>query len=230
MMTGQYVVFEGTDGCGKTSVSKMVSQKLQEEGQASSWSGHPGSTPIGQKLRELIKYSEFDIDPFTEQLLMVADNSAFIHLKLKQELEAGLTVIADRCNFTGAYPYGVSAGNSIEDMKTQHAVLKDRWVPIDRLIIFNIDWETAKERMLSDDVNGDERQKCRIEKRGDAYFENVCKMYKEMAQEGTELNDIAKNFAHNVHVVDASQDISHVFDQCMQIIYLGEVGLEMSDE
>lgn len=205
-----YIVFEGCDATGKTTVSQSVHSKLLESGVNTIWTGHPGATEIGKKLRDLVKYSDVQIDPFTEQLLMTVDNSAFIHLKLKKELKKKTMVIADRCNIIGAYTYGVASGNSIEDLKAQHAVLKNKFEPIDLLFVFVAPWEVIKERMAKRGIDLNDR----IESRGEKFFRDVLKLYQDIVTPGTEIHYIIKSYAKRVQVIDATQPIDKVVESC----------------
>ena len=49
-----FISFEGSDGSGKTTQTKLLVQSLNEQGIKSIYTREPGGTKIGQKTREII--------------------------------------------------------------------------------------------------------------------------------------------------------------------------------
>src|SRR5690349_20046966 len=110
MLNGLYIVFEGTDGAGKSTTMKAVAEVLKhriENSIALHLTSHPGSTPLGQHLRKLVKYPT-DIDPtitidkLSRQLLYMVDTVSFIKQLLEPALANGEWVFADRSSFVSA--------------------------------------------------------------------------------------------------------------------------------
>ena len=93
---GFFIVFEGCDGSGKTSVSQAVWRKLQEDGFSVEWTREPGGTPSGKVIRELLVKNDSDVSPKAELLLYAADRAQHLDTKIKPRLEEGLIVISDR--------------------------------------------------------------------------------------------------------------------------------------
>ena len=93
---GFFVVFEGCDGSGKTSVSQQVWRMLQSAGYSSLWTREPGGTPVGQALRELLVRTDSIVTERTELLLYAADRAQHIASKIIPALEEGSIVISDR--------------------------------------------------------------------------------------------------------------------------------------
>jgi dTMP kinase len=114
---GLWVAFEGADGVGKSATMAMVGQTLKaalpdlEIIQTT----HPGSTPLGKHLRQLVRNPQsindsIEIDPLSEQLLMVVDHTNFVRTILEPALARGAIVLADRCNLISGLVYGMAAG------------------------------------------------------------------------------------------------------------------------
>lgn len=57
--TGKFIVVEGIDGSGKTTLAKAISTYLQLSGIKVLQSREPGGTPQGEQIRELFKNSKF---------------------------------------------------------------------------------------------------------------------------------------------------------------------------
>jgi dTMP kinase len=171
-----YICFEGSDGCGKTTLVDKTTEYLKVRGHEVVVAKNPGATALGQKLRYLIKHdTEIEVDPLTERLLYLCDNSCFVNTLLKPSLNANKVVVADRCNIIGDLMYGEASGVNLKQVYKLHEILGE--IPkIDMLFVLWCPWEIAKERMLS----RDDTLKCKIEARGDAFFKKVCEQYYEL--------------------------------------------------
>lgn len=106
-MTGQLIVFEGIDGCGKTTQLRRLEKWLTP----SNWplknlpapqnivvTKEPGATQLGTALRQLLLTpNEAEaMDPTAELLLYAADRAQHVARQLKPELEGGAWVLCDR--------------------------------------------------------------------------------------------------------------------------------------
>jgi dTMP kinase len=116
-VTGKFISFEGTEGVGKsTQVDKLVSH-LQERGFKVRKLREPGGTPLGEKLRHLLKHDEEckGMDPVAELLLLSASRCQLIQEVIKPALAAGEFVVCDRFyDSTIAYQaYGRNMGEAV---------------------------------------------------------------------------------------------------------------------
>src|SRR5919204_261608 len=68
-MAGLFVTFEGIDRSGKTTQARMLVEALGDEALAVR---EPGGTPVGERLRELLKDQALEIGPEAEALLFAA--------------------------------------------------------------------------------------------------------------------------------------------------------------
>lgn len=221
-MSGKFITFEGSDGSGKSTMSKMVHKWLTNiygEDRVIH-TRHPGSTEIGASLRHLVKHSEFEIDMKTERLIMATDNCAFIEQILKPGLKENKIILADRSNFISDYPYGLSAGVKYEDIRNIHNILSEA-PKADLAIIYSCPWHISKSRMFGDIVDG-KQVKCRIESRGDLYFQNVIKWYEMMttgeACNGINIRETILNYTNSIETVDASLSLTEVEVKTRELI------------
>lgn len=107
-MKAQYIIFEGIDGCGKTTQSKMLVDRLNAAGHKAVWSREPGSPLIQLKVRDLLLSHEPLSRPALE-LLFQADRAEHA-VKIKQLLAENTWVVSDR-SFVSGLSYGVACGN-----------------------------------------------------------------------------------------------------------------------
>ncbi len=152
-MRGLYVVFEGNDGAGKSTTMRAVAEALPKKlGQQIELelTNHPGSTPLGKHLRQLVKYpetidSEIKIDSLSRQILYMVDTVSFIKQKLTPALEAGRTVFADRSSFISALVYGTAEGLNMADVDRLFQLITPP--KMDRLYILRCPWQVGKQRL-----------------------------------------------------------------------------------
>ena len=106
-MKGKFIVFEGIDGCGKTTQINEIFKWLPKSNLISSNSSivktrEPGGSLLGAKLRELILSNNKDNVPtnLTELLLYAADRTEHVTKIITPALKNGDWVLSDR--FSGS--------------------------------------------------------------------------------------------------------------------------------
>ena len=66
-MKGFFITFEGGEGVGKTTQSKIISEKLRNKGYTVITTREPGGTTLGEKIREILLKGEVNkMSPTTE--------------------------------------------------------------------------------------------------------------------------------------------------------------------
>lgn len=93
-MLGKFITIEGSEGSGKTTVSKFLYEYLDSLGIKVLLTREPGGVPVSEKIREIILYE--DIDPRTEALLFAASRREHIAKKILPSIEEGYIVLCDR--------------------------------------------------------------------------------------------------------------------------------------
>jgi len=97
MKKGFMLVFDGSNGAGKTTVIKGVEKYLILKGFDVILSREPGGTPIGEKIREVIlDPSTPEMSYMTELMLFGAGRAQHIQEKIIPALAQGKVVISDR--------------------------------------------------------------------------------------------------------------------------------------
>ncbi|MCG8368588.1 MAG: dTMP kinase [Pseudanabaenales cyanobacterium] len=108
-MRGKLIVFEGVEGCGKTTqlqrlytwlVNSKVLQCLQNEGHLNGVviTREPGGTSLGKVLRQLLleQQAGLSLQDRTELLLYAADRAQHVEEMIRPHLEQGFLVLCDR--------------------------------------------------------------------------------------------------------------------------------------
>jgi dTMP kinase len=95
--TPAFIAFEGINGCGKTTLHKLLSKKLEAAGRTVCDTREPGGTPLGQELRRLLlEWNGEAKSHRAELLLFAADRAEHIDKVIRPNLAAGRWVLTDR--------------------------------------------------------------------------------------------------------------------------------------
>lgn len=154
-MTGKLIVFEGIDGCGKTTQLRRLQSWLAEVRPdiKTYATREPGGTSLGDSLRELLKTTPH-LAPETELFLHLADRSHHVKQVVEPMLADGMWVLSDRhADSTIAYQ-GHGSGLRIRTLN-QLDILARGFLESDLVIWIDIDTEVARDRIqlrpLTDD-------------------------------------------------------------------------------
>jgi dTMP kinase len=94
---GIFIVFEGGEGIGKSTQSKLLKEWLEQEGESVVLSREPGGTDLGVEIRKiLLSHSTGEISPRAEALLYAADRAHHVFSVIRPALASGQVVISDR--------------------------------------------------------------------------------------------------------------------------------------
>ncbi|WP_418061711.1 dTMP kinase [Pimelobacter simplex] len=95
--TGVFVCFEGGEGGGKSTQSRLLRDLLAEEGYAVRLTHEPGDTPVGKDLRRIVLSPETGaLAHKTEFLLYAADKAEHVETLVLPALDRGEVVLTDR--------------------------------------------------------------------------------------------------------------------------------------
>ena len=90
-----FIVFEGPEGSGKSTQSRLLSQNLESSGIINQIVREPGSTQTGEKVRNWL-ITGSDMSPLTELFLFSAARSELVESTIRPALKSGEVVICDR--------------------------------------------------------------------------------------------------------------------------------------
>ncbi len=95
--TGAFVCFEGGEGSGKSTQSRLLAERLEAEGYVVRLTHEPGDTPVGAELRRIVLSPETGaLAHRTEALLYAADKAEHVETVIEPALARGEVVITDR--------------------------------------------------------------------------------------------------------------------------------------
>jgi dTMP kinase len=90
-----FICFEGIDGAGKSTQSRMLQQRLKKDGLAVELVADPGTTKIGTAIRQILLHNDAPISAAAQMLLFSAARAELSEY-IQEQMAAGKTVVSDR--------------------------------------------------------------------------------------------------------------------------------------
>ncbi|MGR3662668.1 MAG: dTMP kinase [Paracoccaceae bacterium] len=197
MSAGLFITFEGIDGSGKSTQSRILSERLGKLGFPVVHTREPGGSKGAEEIRALVL--EGDPDRWsaeTEILLFTAARRDHLEKTIQPALDAGKIVVCDRFADSTRMYQGISRGDLRGVVDQLHALMIVR--EPDLTFIVDMDPATGLSRALS-------RQTA--EERFEGFGED---MQRKMRAGFLEL---AKEFSDRCVVVDGNREIGVVADE-----------------
>jgi dTMP kinase len=209
--TGLFIVFDGSEGSGKSTQVALLRQKLESLGRSVLLVRDPGSTRIGEDIRSiLLNPRNDDMAMRCEMLLYMAARAQMMDEFIFPALSGGKTVISDRfVSSTLAYQGG-GDGLTAPDIRTVASIaIKNRWPDLTLILDLPVDVSSARVKPkyllpFPQNVQDAAAQavKDRIEQRPREYHERVRQNY--LAQ--------AKSDPARYKVINADRPVDQVHD------------------
>jgi len=197
-----FITLDGGDGCGKSTQIQRLAEKLQSQGHEVVCCRDPGSTPLGDAVRNiLLNRQELHIADMTEVFLFTAARSQLVREVIRPALEVGKIVLSDRF-LLSTFVYQCHAGGvptGVLEMVSAEAV--GNTLP-DLGIVLDIPYETAVQRI------GDRAAPDRMERKGEEYHCRVREGFLKYAAE-----------SDRYVVLDATPPPDEVADTIWQVIF-----------
>ena len=171
-MAGLFVTFEGIDRSGKTTQARMLCEAL---GGAALPVREPGGTPVGERVRELVKDPEAEVGPEAEALLFAAARAELVARVIGPALGEGRIVVSDRFLDSSLAYQGAARGLGVESVARVNAFATAGLVP-DLTFLLALDPQAAAGRAGESD---------RFEAEGTALQASVLEAYEALAADGS---------------------------------------------
>lgn len=99
-MAGRFVVVEGPDGVGKTTLVGRLATRLHNAAVPVESVREPGGTPVAELARRAALDPELGASPVAELFLILAARADLVAKVLRPALAAGKVVLSDRYDFS----------------------------------------------------------------------------------------------------------------------------------
>ena len=164
-MIGVLVNLEGIDGCGKSTQSKLLLEKLEGEGEKVIILKEPTKRPHGQKLWDVLHGKR---KATNEEILelFVLDRIQHVEEKIQPALDDGTVILMDRYYYS-SMAYQVAGGIDVEDIRKKHAFAPKP----DVVLIFDLPVSVALERVKGHSDADEFEKEEHLEKVREAYLD-----------------------------------------------------------
>ncbi len=190
-----FIAFEGLDGSGSSTQSRLLVEKLEASGHAALLTKEPtNNTPIGKLIREVLQH-KWDCSPKGLQLLFCADRAEHLKTIIEPALANGQFVITDRYLFS-TIAYGALA---VDDVGWLEELNKKFRIP-DITFLFKLDPKTCIERIKgrgSDFELFEKHEKLEVIWQN---YEKIAEKYK------------------NIKVIDATKSIEEIAEEIWGVV------------
>jgi dTMP kinase len=193
---GVFLTFEGGEGCGKSTQSRTLAQRLQACGVPVVSTREPGGTGPGQAIRELI------LDPANEQmnpiayaLMFAADRSHHVDTVIRPALADGAVVLCDRYIDSSVAYQGAGSGLDEDRVRNLSLWATDGLVP-DATFFLDLPPSAGLRRKGDDEIN-------RMEQAQIAFHETVYESFRRA------VTSEPGRFVH----IDATESVDQVADR-----------------
>ena len=213
-LRGKFVVFDGGEGCGKSTQAELLASVLSNRGLRVLHVHDPGTTRIGLLIRHLLlDRSNRDMNMRCEMLLYMAARAQMMSELVLPALNEGKVVISDRfVSSTLAYQVGGERLTPKEIRRAADVAIQGRWP--DLTLILDIPVEGSSVRIDPQDVlpfpEGfrPRRDKDRIEERPLDYHRQVRDRYLALA----------KSDSKSIVKINADQPVEKVHAEVMEAL------------
>jgi dTMP kinase len=149
---GLFITFEGGEGCGKSTQSRLLLKKLEQQSIPVVLTHEPGGTVLGNELRKALKRKRgSSISPQAELFLVAASRAQLVAELIRPALEEGKVVICDRFTHSTMVYQGYGRGLDFTAIKMVNNMATRNLNP-DLIILLDISPEQglARKRSLKD--------------------------------------------------------------------------------
>jgi dTMP kinase len=191
-----FFTIDGCDGTGKSTQITLLAQYLQELGHKVITCRDPGSTAVGEQVRDLLLHRhDLHITRRCEMLLYMAARAQLVDEIIRPALAAGKTVISDRFLLANVAYQGYGGGLDVE-MLWQVGRVATAGVTPDLTLILDASTDVTAARINSQT----DRKLDRMESQGLSFYDRVRKGY--LAEAGRQSGQIV--------VIDADRAVECV--------------------
>lgn len=190
-----FISFEGIEGSGKSTQIDLLESHLMELGYKVAKLREPGGTLMGEKIRDIfLQDTSEKVDPITEAFLLYASRKHLDQNFLREKINQGYIVIADRySDATVAYQcFGKGLEKDFIDLIHNSSNL----LTPDLTFYMDISAEMSRERISY-------REMDRMESESVEFFDRVRQGYLQIASENPE----------RVISLDANKSINKLKDE-----------------
>src|SRR5207248_6679367 len=170
--SGVFVVVEGPEGAGKSTLVRALATRLLAEGRHVVAVREPGGTPVAEAARKMALKFPHDMAPAAELFLFLTARADLVHRIIRPALDAGDVVVADRFDLS-TMAYQVAGGGLPAEEVTQAIRLATGGLVPDVTLVLDIPVDVGRARQRAAHKVQD-----RFERQDDAFHRRVLEAYR----------------------------------------------------
>lgn len=177
-MSGFFLVLEGPEGAGKTSLAAALVERLRSAGVEPVPVREPGGTPAAEHARRALLDPEATLAPNVELLFVAAARAHLVQSIIRPALEAGRIVVSDRYDLSTMAYQGAGRGVPAETVAAVNQVATGGLRP-DLTLILDVPPEVGEARQRAAGKARD-----RFEREDAGFHRRVYESYRRARGEG----------------------------------------------
>lgn len=203
---GAFIVFEGIDGCGKTTQARRLARHLGEEGHEVVSVEEPGGTPAGERVREILLDAGSRLEPLSELFLLEASRHELVRRVIRPALERRGTVVCQRYGYSSLAYQGYGRGLELAFIEALNERATEGLTP-DLVLWLDVPAEEGLRRFTG------RRRPDRLEGEGVEFLKRVEAGYRALLERTTEMVRI-----------DGTQGPERAFEAVLRALERAKVG------
>ena len=177
-MSGLLLSFEGGEASGKSVQAKLLADRLRAEGREVVSVREPGSTPVGERVRDIVLHAQdIPLAPNAQALLYSTARAQLVRDVIRPALAEGKIVIVDRFYDSTLAYQGYGHGADLDQLRAVTDFTVGDTRP-DRTILLDLPVEAAESRAATRKPG---RAWDRFEAEARAFHERVGEGYRRLA-------------------------------------------------
>lgn len=201
-MKGYFITFEGPDGSGKSTVAKLIVEKLIADGYEVVHTREPGGIEISEAIRNIILDPKNTMmDAKTEALLYAASRRQHLIERVFPAVEAGKIVICERFIDSSLAYQGFGRQIGLDEVLGINLFATENKYP-DMTVYLDVDEQVGLDRLKN------RKFKDRLDQESIDFHHRVKQGYLE----------VLKRFKDRIQIVDASKPLKDVVDASYKLV------------
>jgi dTMP kinase len=170
-----FIVFEGGEGCGKSTQGRALCRRLSKDGFRVVLTREPGGTGLGERVRRHLKKSNGPpISPLAELFLIASARAQMVSQVVSPALEQGQMVVCDRFTPSTLAYQGYGRGLDMDTLRAVNDAATGGLSP-ELVVLLDVPVDAGLSRKKG-------REKDRFESESRAFHTRVRRGYLEMAR------------------------------------------------
>jgi dTMP kinase len=210
---GQFITFEGVEGCGKTTQIRLLAEALKLKGKGVTLTREPGGCPISDKIRHILLDAENSaMTPLAELLLYAAARAQHISEVIAPALDSGKIVLCDRFTDATIAYQGYGRALDLQQITQLNSMVASDYRP-DLTILIDCSPETGLKRAVDriEKNSADDATALREER-----FEKESIEFHKRVREG--YLSLAEKESDRFVVIDGSAGIKDTADMILKAV------------